>query len=28
VRLAAEITGAARNGLYEAALNLKKSLLD
>ena len=28
VRLAAEITGAARNGLYEAALNLKKSPLD
>ena len=28
VRLAAEITGAPRNGLYEAALNLKKSPLD
>ena len=28
VRLAAEITGAPRNALYEAALNLKKSSLD
>ena len=28
VRLAAEITGAPRNALYEAALNLKKSFLD
>ena len=28
VRLAAEITGAARNGLYEAALTLKKSTPD
>jgi 16S rRNA (cytidine1402-2'-O)-methyltransferase len=28
VRLAAEITGAARNGLYEAALALKNSTLD
>jgi 16S rRNA (cytidine1402-2'-O)-methyltransferase len=28
VRLAAEITGAPRNALYEAALDLKKSALD
>jgi 16S rRNA (cytidine1402-2'-O)-methyltransferase len=27
VRLAAEITGAPRNALYEAALSLKKSAL-